>query len=97
MLPNTKYVRLFQLMPYRGGMVLVLPTMEHPDRLDAFADQQNLFDTLSLSTEWGERVNIATVGDLNDQICAGQISDMILVQEARCSFPETNHTVIFSQ
>ena len=82
MLPNTKYVRLLQLMPYRGGMVLVLPTMEHPDRLDAFADQQNLFDTLSLSTEWGERVNIATVGDLNDQICAGQISDMILVQEA---------------
>ena len=35
-----------------------------------------------LSTKWGELVNISTVGDLNDRICEGNISDMILVQEA---------------
>ena len=35
-----------------------------------------------LSTDWGECVDIETVGDLNDQICGGHISDMILVQEA---------------
>ena len=35
-----------------------------------------------LSTKWGDLVNISTVGDLNEQICSGSISDMILVQEA---------------
>ena len=41
-----------------------------------------LFQTLREAEKWGEKVNITTVGDLNDQICAGNISDMILVQEA---------------
>jgi uridine kinase len=82
MLPNTKYVKQFRVQYYREGLVLVLPTMEHPERVDDFEEQQSLFDTLMLSTEWGEKVDIATVGDLNRQICNGNISDMILVQEA---------------
>ena len=41
-----------------------------------------LFETLSEAEKWDKKINITTVGDLNDAICAGNISDMILVQEA---------------
>jgi uridine kinase len=82
MFPNTKYIHWFDVLAYNSGIVLVLPTMENPCGLEPFVDQHNLFDTLSLSTDWGDKVDIETVGDLNDQICGGRISDMILVQEA---------------
>ena len=82
MLPSTGYVHLFKVMAYEGGLLLVLPTMENPTELEEFVEQPNLFDQLMLSTQWGDLVNISTVGDLNEQICNGSISDMILVQEA---------------
>ena len=82
MLPSTGYCRLFRVMAYRGGLLLILPTMENPDELEDFNDQPSLFEQLMLSTKWGDLVNISTVGDLNEQICSGSISDMILVQEA---------------
>ena len=82
MLPSTGYCRLFRVMAYRGGLLLILPTMDNPDELEDFNDQPSLFEQLMLSTKWGDLVNISTVGDLNEQICSGSISDMILVQEA---------------
>ena len=82
MLPSTGYVRRFRLQAYKGGLVLILPTTEKPFELEEFVDQPSLFEQLMLSTKWGDLVNISTVGDLNEQICSGSISDMILVQEA---------------
>lgn len=35
------------------------------------------------SEEWGKEIGIETVGDLNDQICRGSLSELILVQEAQ--------------
>ena len=82
MLPSTGYVRRFRLQAYKGGLVLILPTTDKPFELEEFVDQPSLFEQLMLSTKWGDLVNISTVGDLNEQICSGSISDMILVQEA---------------
>lgn len=82
MLPSTGYCRLFKVQAYRGGLLLILPTMDNPSVLEEFEDQPSLFEQLMLSTKWGDLVNISTVGDLNEQICSGCISDMILVQEA---------------
>lgn len=82
MLPSTGYVRNYHIQAYKGGLLLVLPGMDDPSTVKDFVDQPSLFDQLMLSTQWGDLVNISTVGDLNEQICSGSISDMILVQEA---------------
>lgn len=82
MLPSTGYCRNFKVQAYRGGLLLILPTIDNPGVLEEFEDQPSLFEQLMLSTKWGDLVNISTVGDLNEQICNGCISDMILVQEA---------------
>ena len=82
MMPSTGYIRLFDLFAYEEGMILLLPEQEDPESLPAFKPRQKLFQTLIATGAWGEELGIDTVGDLNDQICSGSISDMILVQEA---------------
>ncbi len=82
MLPSTGYVRQFDLMPYEDGMILLLPEQNAPDQLPVFEPRKKLFQTLLQAGQWGEEIGIDTVGDLNNQICEGNIADMILVQEA---------------
>ena len=82
MLPSTAYVSLFKVQAYRDGLLLILPRQENPFEIEEFVDEESLFEQLYLATKWGDLVNISTVGDLNDAICGGSISDMILVQEA---------------
>lgn len=83
MLPNAGYVKWFQVMNYEDGFMLLLPTKKNPTRIEPFQESKKLFDTLMESEEWGRKVGIENVGDLNDQICQGSLSEMILVQEAQ--------------
>lgn len=82
MLPSTGYVSCFDLLPYENGLILLLPEKEEPEKLPVFEARKKLFQTLMQAGQWGEEIGIDTVGDLNDQICEGNIADMILVQEA---------------
>ena len=82
MLPSAGYVQSFEVLPYRDGLLLNLPAREKPGILEPFTEKKNLYEQLMLSTEWGKLVEISTVGELNNQICRGNISGMILVQEA---------------
>lgn len=82
MLPRTGYVKYFQVYAYKDGLMLMLPDPKAPEKLSAMEPREKLFQTLKQSDEWGRMVNVGTVGDLNDQICRGNIGDLILVQEA---------------
>lgn len=82
MLPDTGYVKYFDLMLYEKGLLLLLPGMDAPCKLEVFNPREKLFQTLKTASHWGEMMNIDSVGDLNDTICAGEMNDMILVQEA---------------
>ena len=82
MLPDTGYVKYFDLIPYDEGMMLVLPKKAEPTKVDTFVDRPMLYQTLKTSQKWYEQIGIETVGDLNDRICHGSLSELILVQEA---------------
>ena len=82
MLPNTGYVKYFDLFSYEDGMILLLPEIEEPEKVPEFVPKKKLFHTLMTTGEWGAQMGIDTVGDLNDWICQGDINDLILVQEA---------------
>lgn len=82
MVPDTGYLKYFDLIPYEYGFVLLLPTMADPRQLPAFEPQAKLFATLSQSSAWGKKMDLETVGALNDRIAAGDMSHLILIQEA---------------
>ncbi|MBP3603931.1 MAG: nucleoside kinase [Lachnospiraceae bacterium] len=82
MLPSTGYLKYFDVMHYESGILLLIPGKEEPDKIAYFQPREKLFHTLRTSSLWGEMMGIDCVGDLNDAVCEGSISDMILVQEA---------------
>lgn len=83
MVPDTGYLQYFDLIPYKAGLMLMLPDRSEPETLVPFEPREKLFHTLLRSNDWGEKMEIETVGDLNDKICEGDLAEMILVQEAR--------------
>lgn len=82
MLPNASYVQYFEVVPYEDGLILNLPGQTHTTEITPFEPREKLFRTLEQATDWGEKMGIGTVGDLNNAICQGDLSDLILVQEA---------------
>ncbi len=82
MLPHAGYMQWFDLIPYEDGMMLLLPGKKNPTFVEAFAPREKLFRTLVETENWCKKVGIETVGDLNDRICSGSLSEMILIQEA---------------
>ncbi len=83
MLPNAGYVKWYDVLPYESGFMLVLPAKSNPTVLEPFAESRKLFAAMESAKEWGRTTGIRTVGDLNEQICSGSMSDLILVQEAK--------------
>lgn len=82
MVQNTGYIKHFDLIPYHYGFMMVMPDRKTPDVLHRFTPSDKLFATLSESTEWGRRMDLETVGALNDRIAKGDMSHLILIQEA---------------
>lgn len=82
MLPNAGYVKWFDVIPYEDGFMLLLPTARKPTEVEPFDERRKLFETMEASQDWGRKASIETVGDLNDWICSGSLSELILVQEA---------------
>ena len=82
MAQNTGYVKYFDLVKYEHGFVLMLPTLKKKKKVPEFKTSQKLFGVLKESSRWGEKLGIANVGALNDEIAKGNANDLILIQEA---------------
>ncbi|MBQ7943905.1 MAG: nucleoside kinase [Lachnospiraceae bacterium] len=82
MLPSTGMMNCFDLLPYEGGFILNLPKKSTPDELEEFKPLPKLFGAMQTASEWGVKLGIDAVGDLNAQIRDGNFNELMLVQEA---------------
>ncbi|MBQ2800813.1 MAG: nucleoside kinase [Lachnospiraceae bacterium] len=82
MLPDAGYVKYFQLIQFDDGFVLQLPIVEDMKQIPEFKPRMKLFSVLKEAQQWGEMLDVSTVGALNDKIVAGNMEQLILVQEA---------------
>lgn len=81
MVPSTGYLESFALEGYQEGFMLLFPGKD-THRTAEFQPSDKLFHILKDSSNWGESLGVATIGELNDTIAAGKIQDLILIQEA---------------
>ena len=79
---STGILKYFSLQRYDKGFVINIPNKKTPDVLGEFVPSPKLFNTLQEASEWGRMVDVDTVGALNDVICHGGVTELILVQEA---------------
>ncbi len=82
MLPSTGYVKHFDLQKYDDGFMLILPERKNPNTISEFKPLPKLYNAMSVASEWGEKLGVDTVADLNDAIRAGKFGELVLVQEA---------------
>ena len=82
MVPDTSYLKLFDLKLYKSGFVLMLPSSEKPEELPPFEPVEKLFEEQNASRIWSKKLGIHTVGDLNDLVASGKMTDLVLMQEA---------------
>lgn len=79
---STGILKVFDLQLYEEGFLLLLPDTSDTTKAADYDDRPLLFKTQHEANEWGRIMGLGCVGDLNEQICNGNIEDMILVQEA---------------
>jgi uridine kinase len=72
---------LFDLIPYRTGMVLVFPGITSPTALPDYVPQTKLADIFDEAEEWGRIIGVETAGDLNDVVASGRTRELIMVSE----------------
>ncbi len=82
LLPNTGYIRKFDIVKYYDGILLRIPNRENPDTLEDIVKQEKMMDVFKEHQMWHEIMGVSTVGDINESIQAGHANDLIHVAEA---------------
>ncbi len=82
MVPDSSFLKLFDLRVYKAGFVLLFPSSENPEKIQEFAPVDKLFNVQYASRLWGKKLGIHTVGDLNALITSQGTMDLVLMQEA---------------
>ncbi len=82
MVSSTGCLQHFDLLQYEGGFILQFQNRYDPTTVAPFIEHEKLFKTLKESSDWGEIMDVKTVGALNNKIAAGKINELILIAEA---------------
>ena len=82
LLTNTSQLYLFGLEKYYDGMLLRLPSRQHPQELGELLMQDRMFGIFKEHHRWQGILGMRTIGDLNEAIAAGRTNLLIQVGEA---------------
>ena len=82
LLTNTSQLYLFGVEKYYDGLLLRLPSREHPDELGEMTHQDKMFGIFKEHHQWQDILGLRTIGDLNEVIEKGGSSQLIQVSEA---------------
>jgi uridine kinase len=82
MVPSTRYLNLFKLLPRGEGFILQYPRRGSPNKLYPMPHYSKLIGIFNQYGSWLENLDIDSVGALNDSIQNKTIREVILVSEA---------------
>ncbi|MGN0659542.1 MAG: nucleoside kinase [Emergencia sp.] len=82
MAPSTGYIKHFQLMKYRRGVLLRFPHPSAPDTMPPYVDEVRMYQAFGEQTRWDQLLGVNYVADLNEKIANGQYRDLIQLSEA---------------
>jgi uridine kinase len=82
MVPSTGYLKYFALEKARNGFIMRFPRRRSPDRLENNSPSLKLLDTFSQYRNWLNRLQVDSIGGLNQAIQGKRIHEIVLVAEA---------------
>ena len=82
LLPSTEYLKLYGLDLYEHGLLIKVPNRKRPETIPQTRKMPKLFHVYQQFKEWGNRLGVSYIYNLNEKIDTGQIGDLILTTEA---------------
>jgi uridine kinase len=82
LVPSTGYLKVWDIMPYEDGLVLLGPSRENPLEVVTFIDQPKTYDMFKEALRWNLIMGLNTVGDVNQAFLNGHASELIQIAEA---------------
>ena len=82
LLPSTGYLRLFSLELYETGLLLKVPNRKRPTSIPQTRKMPKLFTVYKQFKDWGKRIGVPYISDLNKRIEKKDIGELILTTEA---------------
>ena len=82
LLPSAGYIKVWDIVLYRSGILLRVPDRYDPDVLAPYVDQPKTFEVFSEDLKWNRIMNLRNVGDVNHACLEGGASDLIQISEA---------------
>lgn len=82
MVPDTGYIKCFDLKYHHPGVVIQFPSKACPEVLPTFKEEKKLFNVFIEYKKWVKILGVQNVGALNDIVQEGNIGDLIRVSEA---------------
>lgn len=80
--PSTKYMKVFDVIKYKNGVVLMGPSEDDASIPEKFVDQPKLSNIYDESEEWATKLGVMNVIDLNRIIELGNYGEVIRIVEA---------------
>jgi len=81
LLPSAGFIRAWDLVPWRSGMILRFPEESDLETIPPFVPMKRLFRVFSESGEWERIQGVRYAADLNRLVAAGAGSDLIKIAE----------------
>ena len=82
LLTRTSQIYLFGLEKYYDGLLLRIPSTEHPEELGELVMQDKMFGIFKEHHRWQDILGMSTIGDLNEFIDKGFSPQLIQISEA---------------
>ena len=82
MVPSTGYLKVFTVVRYAPGLVLMQPDRAQPDTAVPFTDLPKLFSIYQESARWNHILGCENAADLNDMVSNHGLREFIRVSEA---------------
>ncbi|PID28871.1 MAG: AAA family ATPase [Candidatus Cloacimonadota bacterium] len=82
LVPDTSYLNLFDLKFYQEGILLMVTSVDNPNKIRPFVNQDKMFSIFKAHKRTAEILNVENVGLLNKAIRKGSFDEIIKLSEA---------------
>lgn len=82
MVPSTGYIRYFELVKYRSGVILRFPYPSDPEKIPDYVDEKKLCGAFAEAKKWHRLMEVSYLADLNKKIKEDRYKELVLLSEA---------------
>lgn len=82
LVPSTGYLKVFELAPYRGDILIKYPNIDNIEVIPPYFDRPQLATVYTEAEAWAALLECDNIADINQKIATKEFEDIMYVSEA---------------